>query len=233
MATTLASLVLDSLFKLVFRLETYGKEHLRERSFLICPNHASYLDAFAVFSSLPVPLRNRLFFMAFRPYFEVPVIRRLIRLMRIIPVESSRNLVEAMQASSLVLRSGNALCIFPEGEASLTGEIADFKKGVAILAKNLGLEVVPVYIGGSYEAWKPGTFSLKPHRIRVLFGKPLFSDELERKGQSANPDAAGYKAVSLGLREEVLKLKDKLDFCESLEAGTSNGAMDACMGVSA
>jgi long-chain acyl-CoA synthetase len=228
--TSLGSLIFDSLLGTAFRLESYGHEHLGERRYLICPNHASYLDGFAIFSSVSPSLRDRLFFMGFRPYFEVPVIRSLVRFMRIIPVESSRHLVEAMQASSLVLRSGKVLCIFPEGQASLTGKVEEFKKGVAILSRNLDVDVVPAYIDGSHDAWKPRTFLLKPHRIRVVFGKPCSSEELERTGRSMDPDANGYSAISLGLREEVLRLKRRLHLCETREASNVTGiAMDVCM----
>jgi long-chain acyl-CoA synthetase len=208
--TVLSSMLLRFIFRRGFRLEVFGKEHLEEHSYIICPNHGSYLDGFLIFSLVPLPQRMRLFFMGYSAYFEAPVIRSIISLMRVIPVDSSRNLIQAMQASSHVLRRGNHLCIFPEGARSITGELRSFKKGAAILSKELKVGIIPAYISGSYEAWKPGTFLPRPRPIRVIFGARHSAEDLERKGNAVDPESRGYEAISLGLRQEVLELKHRL-----------------------
>jgi 1-acyl-sn-glycerol-3-phosphate acyltransferase len=168
------------------------------------------LDGFIVAYAVPGPLRPRLFSLGYSGYFDVPVIRDLLRLIRVIPVDSARNLVAAMQVSSYILRNGQILTIFPEGFRTPTGEVGQFKKGVAILARELEVKLVPVYIQGSFEAWPPGESRPRPHPIRVYFGRKHSWQELKAQGLKVNPQATDYDAIRLGLREEVLRLKETL-----------------------
>ena len=88
--------------------------------------------------------------------------------------------------------------------------MGQFKKGVAILAKELEVKLVPVYIQGSYEAWPPGAILPRPHPIQVMFGGEHSWQELKDRGLEVAPGAADYDAIRLGLREEVLRLKQAL-----------------------
>jgi len=204
--TLLLSLTLGLMFKLCLRLRTDGREHLGEAGYILCPNHVSYLDGFLVCGSVPYALRNRLFFMGYSNYFEIPVVKDLIKLLRVIPVNSARHLVEAMQASAYLLRRGDILCIFPEGARSPGGRLREFKKGVAILARELGVKLVPVNIQGSFEAWAPNAAFPRPHPVRVVFGREHTALELKEVGLKVKGDARDYEAIALGLREEVAKL---------------------------
>ena len=194
-------------FKWLFNLEVYGRERLRGQGYILCPNHGSYLDGFILAYAVPGPLRCRLFSLGYSGYFDVPVVRNLLKLIRVIPVDSARNLVAAMQVSSYILRNGQILSIFPEGFRTPNGEVGQFKKGVAILARELDVRLVPVYIQGSFEAWPPGVSLPRPHPIRVYFGRKHSWQELKAQGLMVDPQATDYDAIRLGLREEVLKLK--------------------------
>lgn len=207
----LASLILDPLLRIFFRLKVSGRENLRGEGFIICPNHTSFLDGFVIFSSLPLHLRVHLFFIGYREYFELPIIRNLVKLMRVIPLDASRNLVEAMQLSAFVLKSKKILCIFPEGARSISGEIKEFKKGTSILSEELGVRIVPACISGTNRALKPGTWLPRPCAVRVVFGRKLSAEELKEKGKERDKDAEDYRAVSLGLREEVIRLKKEIE----------------------
>jgi 1-acyl-sn-glycerol-3-phosphate acyltransferase len=155
-------------------------------------------------------LRHRLFSLGYSRYFDVPVLRNLLKLIRVIPVDSARNVVAAMQVSSHILRHGQILSIFPEGFRTPTGELGRFKKGVAILAKELEVKLVPVYIHGSHDAWPPGVLLPRPRPIRVIFGRQHSWQELQEQGLELDPNAGDYDAIGLGLRQEVLRLKEEV-----------------------
>ena len=133
-------------------------------------------------------------------------IRNIIKYIRVIPIDPGMHFVEAMQASSYVLKNNKIVCIFPEGERTIDGEIKEFKKGVGILAKELNVSLVPVYITGSYESWPRTKRFPKPHPIKITFGKPFDFEELKKEGLrlGAKDD---YGAIAFGIREEVIKLK--------------------------
>jgi long-chain acyl-CoA synthetase len=214
MATQGLTATLGSWFRWMFDLKVYGKERLTGRGCILCPNHASFLDGFILAYAVPGPLRHHLFSLGYSHYFDIPVVRNLIKLIRVIPVDSARNVVAAMQVSSFILRHGQFLAIFPEGFRTPTGEVGQFKKGVAILARELDVKLVPVYIQGSYEAWPPGVTLPRPRPIRVVFGREHSWQELRARGLLVAPEAADYDAICVGLREEVLRLKQAIEVKE-------------------
>ena len=204
--TLLIGIGFDFLFRIFFQLRVYGKGNLPKQRFILCPNHTSYLDGFVIFSSLPLRFKYNLFFIGLSKYFEVPLLRSFIRYFRVIPVDISRNLIETMKAASLVLRNNKTLCVFPEGSRSVDGGIKEFKKGIGILVKELAVGVVPVYIKGTYKAWKSTAAFPRPYPVEVIFGRAYSFQELKEKGIAINSEADDYLAATLGLQDEVRRL---------------------------
>lgn len=66
-------------------------------------------------------------------------------------MDINKNLREALQKISYVLKNGKNVIIFPEGTRSKNG-IQDFKETFAILSKELNVPIVPVVIYGSDRA---------------------------------------------------------------------------------
>jgi long-chain acyl-CoA synthetase len=201
--------ILHFVFRVVWRLRVFGSENIpRSGKCIFCVNHGSYLDAFIVDASMPAGLRRGLFFVGFKAYFEQPFIRNIVKYIRVIPIDSGMHFVEAMQASSYVLKNGKIVCIFPEGQRSIDGDIKEFKKGVGILAKELNVPLVPVLITGSYESW-PRTKSFpSPHPIKITFGRPFDFEELKDMGLKLGAKDE-YEAIAFGIRQEVIKLKSQ------------------------
>lgn len=64
-------LVYYAVFRTLLRLRTKGLEHLPENGpFLICPNHASYIDPFVLLSVLPYRIFRRMFFLGYSVFFR-------------------------------------------------------------------------------------------------------------------------------------------------------------------
>jgi long-chain acyl-CoA synthetase len=204
------ALWLRVLFKLFFNLQVYGWERLGPGGYLLCPNHGSFLDGFLLFAAVPQVLRSRLYFLGYNNYFEGPVVKDIARYMHVVPVNSARHLIPAMQASAYILRRGGVLGIFPEGARTLTGELRPFKNGVAVLAQEAGVPLVPVYIHGSYRAWGPNARFPGPHPIQIIFGREFPANLLAAQGRQLKPGVSVYEAIILGLRQEVLNLRGEL-----------------------
>jgi len=201
------SFIMLNFFNLLFGtfcfLRIKGKENLPiYKPFIICPNHASYLDGFLIAASMAAKAEVNLFFLGYSGYFLHPVIRWAVKIARLIAIDPAVNLTDAMQAAAYVLRNNKSLCIFPEGERSIDGEVKEFKKGVGILIKETGAPVIPCYIQGSYPAWPRGKFLPRPYPIRVIFGKACTREELKEAGGKYHPQD-DYEAIALGLREKV------------------------------
>lgn len=194
------------ILRLFWLLRIKGKSLLpKQGPYLLCPNHVSYLDGFVVFGSLPFGIAKNTYFLGYSKILEHPLIGWANKAARLIPIDPSLNLTDAMQAVSFVLSHKKIVCLFPEGRRSVDDNIGEFKKGVGILIKELNIPVVPIYIKGSHYSW-PRTKRLpRLYPLKIIFGKPIHWQELIRKhiGEFADD----YQATAQGLREEVMKLK--------------------------
>lgn len=194
------------IFRLLWLLRIKGKTSLPPKGpYIICPNHASFLDGFVVFASLPLKLALNTYFIGHNYIFEYPLVKWAIKLARLIPINPNTHLVDAMQAAAYLVSKGKIVCIFPEGERSINGEVTEFKKGIGILLKELDIPAVPAYIKGSHQSWPRGVLAPKPYPLKIIFGSPVLAQELIKQGREGVADA--YEVIASGLKEEVIKLK--------------------------
>ncbi len=134
--------------------------------------------------------------MGYAAIFEHPSVRWAGKLARLISIDPSAYLIDAMQAASYVLRNGKAICIFPEGGRAIDERIGEFKKGIGILARELDVPLIPVYIKNSHFSWPRGSRFPRPYPVKVIFGRPVSWRQL----------GSEYETVADGLRKEILKL---------------------------
>ncbi len=165
--------LLKLLARIFFRMRCFGLEKLPpSMPFLICPNHESFLDGPLVASVLPRQVIYNVFILGYSDYWEGSISRRLAEMCKIVPIDANANLIRAMQAGAAGLKKGCPLLIFPEGTRSIDGHVAEFKKGAAILAYELGIPIVPVGIRGTFEAWPRGG-NFRFHHVEFHFGDPI------------------------------------------------------------
>jgi long-chain acyl-CoA synthetase len=142
--------------------------------FIICANHASYLDAFLIASALPFPVFRRLFFLRASKYSRSALQRWLGRMTRALSIDADINLYGTLRLGAEGLRNGLVLCVFPEGHRSPDGELRRFRKGSAILAMTLNIPVLPVGVSGSHKVWGPGSNRIHRHPVHVRFEPTLW-----------------------------------------------------------
>jgi long-chain acyl-CoA synthetase len=196
--------VLFVIFKIFWRLKSKGKNNLPAAGpYLICPNHGSYLDGFAVFASFPLRMLPEVFFLGYSKIFEHPLVHWAAKKIRLVSIDPNIHLTEAMQAVSFAIKHKKIVCIFPEGRRSIDNNVGEFKKGVGILIKELDTPVIPVYIKGSHYSWPRGSRFPRLYPLEVIFGPKRFAQELVQRTEAAGDK---YQAISRNLREEVLKL---------------------------
>ena len=203
--TAISCGVCAALFRTVYRLRREGLDHVPSHGPLILiANHCSFYDAFILGSSLPLGTSQQLFYMGFEWFFRHPILAWWGRGVRVIPVDMDTFLMRALQASAAVLQRGKILCVFPEGERSMTGRLRPFRKGIGILVKELRVPVLPAHIAGSYEAWPRGQTLPRIHQLRVRFG-PVASPEALLTGDGPR-GADDAETIALRLHERVAAL---------------------------
>lgn len=75
---------------------------------------------------------------------------------------------------------GYSILVFPEGRHTKDGKMNPFRSGIGLLAKNLGIPVLPMRIDGLFEVKNAGKRVARPYQISVKIGTPIsFSPEID------------------------------------------------------
>jgi 1-acyl-sn-glycerol-3-phosphate acyltransferase len=166
---------------------------------IITPNHQTFADPALV----TIPVRRRVYYMAWNRLFEIPVFSWMIRRLRAFPVSIDAADPSSMREALRLLTAGHVLMIFPEGERTLTGKVERFKLGAFRLAATLKVPVLPVTIAGGHESWPPGRVFPRRGRISITYHPPLESDLALEPRQAASALAQRARAVIAGALDET------------------------------
>jgi 1-acyl-sn-glycerol-3-phosphate acyltransferase len=163
--------------KLIFRPRTEGGENVPDEGpVILASNHLSYADW--LFMPLTVP--RRVTFVAKAEYFNTPGIkgwfqRKFFSGTGQVPIDRSGATAAegALSAAKRILADGDIFGIYPEGTRSHDGRLYRGKTGVARLALETGVPVIPVAVIGTDVVAPPGKRFGTFTRPRVRFGTPL------------------------------------------------------------
>lgn len=163
---------LGPVLRLLYRPKAIGLENIPEGPALLAANHQSFLDDLLL--PLVVPGR-KVVFLAKADYFDKWYLRWFFKGANVIPVrrESRSGAEAALQTGVRALRDGNLVGIFPEGTRSPDGRLYRGKTGVARMALEAQVPIVPVAITGTFEALPYDRKLPKAGRVTIRFGKPL------------------------------------------------------------
>ena len=146
-----------------------------EKPFILMSNHVSNMDIPTVFHAFPVEIRFLTkHTLKYVPFFGWALIAAgFIFVDRSNPEKARKSIEDAAEA----VRGGRNIVVFPEGTRSPDGELLPFKKGGFVLAVKTGVQVIPVYLKGAYEAMPKGTFETRSSRVEVRVGSAIDSSE--------------------------------------------------------
>jgi len=161
--------ILSPMFKFYFKYKYSGKENIGEGAGIIVGNHQSYLDAFMLNNAFTYKEMENNYYIATALHFKSNFMKYLAGRGNIILVDANRNLKNTLQAAAKVLKSGKKLLIFPEGARTRDGQLQEFKKTFAILAKELNVPIYPFVLKGAYEAFPYNKKFPKRNNISVQF----------------------------------------------------------------
>ena len=173
----LKHLLLGPLMKLACRPRVRGSEHIPRRGgAILASNHLAVADSFF----LPLMIRRRLTFLAKREYFTTPGLRgwlkrRFFSAAGQVPIDRSSGSAAqaALDTGVRLLAAGKLLGIYPEGTRSPDGRLYKGKTGVARMALEAGVPVIPVAMVGTDKVSPAGTKMWRPHPVEIRFGAPL------------------------------------------------------------
>jgi 1-acyl-sn-glycerol-3-phosphate acyltransferase len=205
--------IIGPLLRLIFRPWAQGTENVpREGPAILASNHLSFSDHFFA----PLPLPRKVVFLAKSEYFTGRGIKGLVSRAFFsgvgqIPLDRTGGEASerALRTGLRVLASGQLLGIYPEGTRTPDGRLFRGKTGVARLALEAKVPVIPTAMVGGFEFQPPG--KLAPRlavRPGVRFGKPLdfsryYGLEQDRLVLRAVTDEIMYELMKLSGQEYV------------------------------
>jgi 1-acyl-sn-glycerol-3-phosphate acyltransferase len=198
----LAKLVfVGPLLRLIWRPWVEGLENIPDDgAAILASNHLSFSDSFF----MPVLVPRKVTFLAKAEYFTTPGLKGLVSRVLItavgqVPIDRSDAGAAdaALKTGVRVLRQGHLLGIYPEGTRSPDGRLYRGKTGVARMALEAGVPVIPVAMIGTDIIQPTGRLlpRLRP-RPGVRFGKPLDFSRYE--------GLAGDRFVERSMTDEIM-----------------------------
>jgi 1-acyl-sn-glycerol-3-phosphate acyltransferase len=143
---------------------------------ILASNHLAVADSFL----LPLLVPRRITFLAKREYFVAPGVLGWIKKVFFtshgqVPVDrSSASAAQAaMDTAIRLLREGKLLGIYPEGTRSPDGRLYKGKTGVARMALEADVPVIPVAMIGTDKVNPIGSRYWRPHHVHIRVGEPL------------------------------------------------------------
>lgn len=177
-----------------------GLENVPSRGPLIlASNHQAVLDSFY----LPLKVNRRITFLAKSEYFTGPGLKGALQkwfftAVGQVPIDrtGADAAQDALNAGMRVIEKGNLLGIYPEGTRSPDGRLYKGKTGMARLALQTGVQVVPVAMIGTDKMNPIGSKVWRPTKIAIKIGKPIDFTRFE--------GLAGNRFVERAVTDEVM-----------------------------
>jgi|WetSurMetagenome_2_1015567.scaffolds.fasta_scaffold273582_2 1-acyl-sn-glycerol-3-phosphate acyltransferase len=184
---------------LFIRVDVEGAENVPAgRTALFMSNHVSLFDVPVLEAFIPAFVRA----LEANEHFRWPLYGPAIRRFGNIPVrrESVRASARSMEEAGLRLAAGRSLVVMPEGGRTADGRMLPFKRMPFVLARQAGVDIVPIGLSGMYRLKSKRSWMVRPSRVRVKFG-PAVSGK-----RAAEMTAEDLRDT---VRREIEKLVDR------------------------
>ena len=188
------------LLQLLGRPKVEGLEYVPDSGpMILASNHLAVADSFY----LPLVVHRRITFLAKAEYFTGTGIkgwftRWFYTAAGQVPIDrtDADSAKDALAAAQRVLNAGKLLGMYPEGTRSPDGRLYKGKTGLARVALETGVPVIPVAMIGTDVVNPPGSKMWRFGRVQVKFGKPMDFTRFE--------GLAGNRFIERAVIDEVM-----------------------------
>jgi 1-acyl-sn-glycerol-3-phosphate acyltransferase len=183
-----------------FNWRVLNKEYLNvPGGALIVANHESFLDP----PLIGVAFDDAIYYLARKTLFDHPIGGAIIRAWQSIPVDQEKPDPGSLKTVIRLLRKGEKVLMFPEGQRSWDGKLLPGQPGVGFIVAKAGVPVIPMRIFGAHKALPRGGSIFHPSEITVVAGPTWHFDPLKY------PHLEGkelYQRISDELMEQIAAL---------------------------
>ena len=187
-----------------------GLENIPKKgAFIVAANHSSYMDHFGLVNIVVRHMNKKLHFLAKKEHFDNILQKIWHTYAEAIPVDRQKGGKEALKFAIKALKKGEIIGIYPEGTRSLTGKLQKAKTGVARLALEARVPVVPLGLIGTFEILPKGKYMPRFKRAIINIGRPMGFDKYSNKKINKRT----LREVTNIVMKEIAKLsKQKYNF---------------------
>ena len=187
-----------------------GRENLRglRGPVLVVSNHVTYLDIAWILPALPARFRNRLAtamggerlarmrcpsasLSRFERFMERLRYFLAVSLFNVFPLPQQSGFLRSFAFAGHLADRGWNVLVFPEGKTTEDGNMMPFRSGIGLLAKQLDIPVVPIFLHGLFDLKQKHQILSMPGHVRATIGAPVrfaagqkadeITSELERR----------------------------------------------------
>lgn len=159
-----------------------GRENIpKDQAVLNVGNHNSYFDILLTYSQCP----DLTGYVAKSEMLRYPLLRDWMKRLYCLFLDRTdmRAGLQTILTGIDYIKQGISVCIFPEGTRSRDGQMQPFKEGSMKMAQKTGCPIIPMAITNSAEIFENHLPRVKPCRVIVEYGAPIYPKELSREEQ--------------------------------------------------
>ena len=159
-----------------------GRENIpKDQAVLYVGNHNSYFDILLTYSQCP----DLTGYVAKSEMLRYPLLRDWMKRLYCLFLDRTdmRAGLQTILTGIDYIKQGISVCIFPEGTRSRDGQMLPFKEGSMKMAQKTGCPIIPMAITNSAEIFENHLPRVKPCRVIVEYGAPIYPKELSREEQ--------------------------------------------------
>ena len=176
--SALQTAILFPLTKLVARpFSVTGLQNLAglDGPVLLTPNHSSHVDTLSILRALPSERRRTTAVAAASDYFYRFRLAGMLSslVLNAFPFSRAGHVSASLERCGELVDRGYSILVFPEGSRAPEGALLPFKSGIGLLARGLGVPLVPVAVSGGHKVLPKGAVWPSRAAVRVAFGRPV------------------------------------------------------------
>lgn len=198
--------IIQTVFKFILKvtgadITIIGHENVpKDQAVLYIGNHRSFFDILLTYVLCP----DLTGYVAKKEMEPIPLLSTWMRYLHCLFLDR-KDIKEGMKTILTAIekvKSGISICIFPEGTRNKGTdelELLPFHDGSFKIATKSGCPIIPMAISNSAEIFENHFPKIKPCKVVVEYGKPIYPDELPRE------DKKRLGAYTQGIILEMLK----------------------------
>lgn len=198
--------IIQTVFKFILKvtgadITIIGHENVpKDHAVLYIGNHRSFFDILLTYVLCP----DLTGYVAKKEMEPIPLLSTWMRYLHCLFLDR-KDIKEGMKTILTAIekvKSGISICIFPEGTRNKGAdelELLPFHDGSFKIATKSGCPIIPMAISNSAEIFENHFPKIKPCKVVVEYGKPIYPEELSRE------DKKRLGAYTQGIILEMLK----------------------------